>query len=148
MAVWEWIADSAGLLLVLALLYGLGLVVRRKLLARNGGTFELSVRVRDTGRTRGWALGLGRYSGDRIEWFRIFSLWPRPRYSWPRRDLTYESQREPEGGERLTLYSGHVVVVCRSCLGPVQLAMTPSALTGLQAWLEAAPPGAANRREP
>ena len=28
---------------------------------------------------RGWLLGLGRYSGDALEWFRIFSLSPRPR---------------------------------------------------------------------
>lgn len=147
MALWAWLADSAGLLLVLALLYGLALVVRRKALARHGGTFELSLRVRDLARGRGWVLGLGRYSGDRLEWFRIFSLWPRPGQSWARGDLTYDSQRDPEGGERLTLYAGHLVVVCGSCQGPVQLAMSPSALTGLQSWLEAGPPGAASHRE-
>ena len=66
------------LLLVLVLLYGLALVVRRRVLSRHGGTFELSHRVRPGKAGRGWVLGLGRYSGDTLEWFRIFSLSPRP----------------------------------------------------------------------
>ena len=69
-------------LLVLVLLYGLALVVRRRLLSRHGGTFELSYRVRSEKAGRGWLLGLGRYSGDDLEWFRIFSLSPRPKRVW------------------------------------------------------------------
>jgi hypothetical protein len=34
-----------------------------------------------------------------------------------------------------------VVVSCQTPAGPVELAMSPSALTGFSAWLEAAPPG-------
>jgi hypothetical protein len=33
------------------------------------------------------------------------------------------------------------VVTCTSPEGEVELAMSPSSLTGFQAWLEAAPPG-------
>ncbi len=40
MSVWQWVVDVAGILLLLALGYGLALVVRRRLLARNGGTFR------------------------------------------------------------------------------------------------------------
>ncbi|MBU1801398.1 MAG: DUF2550 domain-containing protein, partial [Actinobacteria bacterium] len=71
MAWWQWLIDAAGVLLLLALLYGLALVVRRRVISRHGGTFELSCRVNPHGDGRGWVLGLGRYSGERLEWFRV-----------------------------------------------------------------------------
>ncbi|MDQ6642535.1 MAG: DUF2550 domain-containing protein [Actinomycetota bacterium] len=145
MALWQWFADSAGFLLVLVLVYGIVLVVRRRLLSRHGGTFELSVRVRVSQPGRGWVLGVGRYAGEQLEWFRIFSLAPRPKRTWRRGEIVYESQRPSEGSERLTMYAGHVVVTCLTSAGPIEMAMSPSALTGLQSWLEAAPPGAARR---
>ena len=141
MPLWQWLLDSVAAVLLLVLLYGLALVVRRRLLSRRGGTFELSYRVRPQKAGRGWLLGIGRYAGDSLEWFRIFSLWPRPKRSWPRAALTYVGHREPEGVERMSLYGDHVVVVCRSPGGDVELAMSPSSLMGFQSWLEAAPPG-------
>jgi hypothetical protein len=141
MPLWQVVLDALAGVLVLVLLYGVALVVRRRVLSRNGGTFELSYRVRTEKAGRGWLLGIGRYSGDRLEWFRIFSLWPRPRESWQRSDLSYVGQREPEGVERMSLFGDHVVVTCSSPRGDVELAMSPSSLMGFQAWLEAAPPG-------
>jgi len=141
MAVWQWLLDSAGVLLLVVVGYGLLLVVRRRVLARNGGTFELSVRVRSQVAGRGWVLGLGRYYGDQLQWFRIFSPWPRPRRCWARADLMITGQREPSDPESFALYSGHRIVECSTPSGSVQLAMSPSALTGFSAWLEAAPPG-------
>jgi len=141
MAVWQWLLDSAGVLLLAVVGYGLLLVVRRRVLARNGGTFELSVRVRSQVAGRGWVLGLGRYHGDQLQWFRVFSPWPRPRRCWARVDLEITGQREPTEPESFALYSGHRIVECRTPSGPVDLAMSPSAVTGFSAWLEAAPPG-------
>ncbi len=141
MPLWEWLVDSAGVLLFLVLLYGLSLVVRRRWLSRHGGTFEFSVRVRSARAGRGWILGVGRYTGDALEWFRIFSLSPRPRYSYRRSDLEYVGRREPEGAEAYSLYSGHIVVTCRTPAGLLEVAMSVDALTGFLAWLEAAPPG-------
>ncbi|QZY30197.1 DUF2550 domain-containing protein [Nocardioides coralli] len=141
MPLWQLLLDAAGALLVLVLLYAISLVVRRRLLSRHGGTFELSYRVRSERAGRGWLLGLGRYSGESLEWFRIFSLSPRPKHVWRRTSLSYAGRRDPEGSERMSLYPDHVVVHCQAVEGPFELAMAPSSLMGFQAWLEAAPPG-------
>ena len=142
MAWWQWTLDAAGALLLLALLYGLALVVRRRLIARHGGTFELSHRVRPSGDGRGWVLGVGRYSGETLEWFRLFSLAPRAKRSWAREALTYDGQREAFGAEQMSLYPDHVVIRCQGPDGEVELAMGGGSLTGFQSWLEAKPPGA------
>jgi hypothetical protein len=126
-------------------LYGVALVIRRRLLARNGGTFELSYRVRPEKAGRGWLLGLGRYSGDDLEWFRIFSLSPRPKRVWRRPDLEFGGRRDPVGVEQMSLYPDAVVVQCRTPGGTLELAMGQLALMGFQSWLEASPPGPAQQ---
>ncbi len=141
MPAWQWLLDSAGAVLLLIFAFGAVLVVRRRVLSRHGGTFELSVRSADQPDGRGWVLGLGRYREDSLEWFRIFSPWPIPKRSWRRNDLTFLAQRQPEGPEEYSLYTGSIVVTCSTPHGDVQLAMNPSSLTGLQSWLEAGPPG-------
>lgn len=141
MAWWQWVIDAAGVLLLLALLYGLALVVRRRVISRHGGTFELSHRVRPHGDGRGWTLGLGRYSGERLEWFRVFSLNPRPTRVWARESLSYDGSREAVGAERMALYPDHVVMRCQTRDGEVELAMSQASLTGFQSWVEARPPG-------
>jgi Protein of unknown function (DUF2550) len=141
MSGWQWLLDSAGVVLLLVLGYGLLLVVRRRVLSRHGGTFELSVRVRSSQAGRGWVLGLGRYREERLEWFRIFSPSPRPRRTWQRSQLQITGQREPSGAEAFALYGGHVVVECQTADGPAELAMSTSALTGFSSWLESGPPG-------
>lgn len=138
---WQWIADIVGGALLLVLLYGLCLVLRRRWISRAGGTFELSLRVRSDKAGRGWVLGVGRYSGDVLEFFRIFSVSPRPRRTLDRGDLEYLGQRPPDGVEAHSLYAGHVVISCLTAGGTVELALAPEALTGFLAWLEAAPPG-------
>lgn len=141
MPVWQWLLDAAGLLLVLFLLYGVALIVRRRVLSRHGGTFELSCRVRPERAGRGWLLGLGRYSGETLEWFRIFSLSPRPKRAWSRSTLSYDGRRVPEGAEEMSLYPEHLVIELRDRDEALELAMSAASLTGFQAWLEARPPG-------
>ena len=143
MPIWEWLLDSAAGILLFVLLLGVALIMRRRWLSRHGGTFELSYRARTTRPGRGWVLGLGRYAGDQLEWFRIFSLSPRPKRVWDRVTLSYVDRREPEGVEQLSLYPGHVVIRCETPSGDVELALGPSSLMGFQSWLEASPPGAA-----
>ena len=144
MPLWEWVADGVGAVLLLLVLYALALVFRRRWISRDGGTFEVSHRVLTdaSGSTaRGWVLGVGRYSGDLLELFRIFSLSPRPRRRLERDRVTYLGQRAPQGMEVHAIYAGHVIIACSTSRGIVELALAPDALTGLLAWLEAAPPG-------
>ena len=159
MPLWQWVADVVGAALLLVLLFGLGIVLRRRWVSRSGGVFEISFREPPAGQVvaarepgvvsttqtaasaRGWTLGIGRYSGDVLECFRIFSLAPRPRRRLERCGVTYLGQREPQGMEVHAIYSGHVIIACSTSRGIVELALAPDALTGLLAWLEAAPPG-------
>ncbi|WP_327068971.1 DUF2550 domain-containing protein [Kitasatospora sp. NBC_01250] len=156
-------------LVVCATVVALGVVglvafaVRRRLIQRLGGTFDCSYRLKmpadasilpdldENGQPtsapvpvtdgKGWVFGIGRYSGDHIEWFRVFSYAPRPRRVLPRREIEVLGRRYPEGQEELALLSGSVVLRCLHNGAPLELAMSDDALTGFLAWLEAAPPG-------
>lgn len=87
--------------------------------------------------------------GEQLEWFRIFSLSPRPRQTWTRSRLVYAGRREASGAEQLSLYADHVIVVVEGDDGQLEFAMSPSSLMGFQSWLEASPPGADwNQRRP
>lgn len=142
MAWWEWLLDAALILLVIILIYGVGLMLRRRLISRHGGTFELSHRVRGNHPGRGWLLGLGRYSGDRLEWFRVFSLSPKPKRVWVRGEIAFVGSRHPEGLEQMSLYPDQVIVECRTRTAKVEMAMSPASLIGFQSWLESRNPGA------
>jgi len=135
-------AEALGLVAVLVSLPVFALALRRRMLTRGGGTVDLSLRLKHGTHGRGWVLGVGRFDGDSLEWYRVFSLAMRPRRTLSRRDLRVLRRREPDGPERLALLNGAVVMECRSSHGPVEIAMEPSAVTGFLAWLEARPPGA------
>ncbi|GAA2777696.1 DUF2550 domain-containing protein [Kitasatospora sp. CM 4170] len=156
-------------LVVCAAVVALGVIglvafaVRRRVIQRAGGTFDCSYRLKmpadastqpdldENGKPtsapvpqtdgKGWVFGIGRYSGDSIEWFRVFSYAPRPRKVLPRREIEVLGRRYPEGQEELALLSGSVVLRCLHNGAPLELAMSEDALTGFLAWLEAAPPG-------
>lgn len=138
---WALVLDVVGILLLVILVFGIALVVRRRVLERDGGTFELSYRIRMTRPGHGWLLGVGRYQNEELEWFRMFSLSPRPKRVWHRADLEYGGQREPVGTEQMSLFADHVVVTCTTSEGQIELAMSSASRTGFQAWLEAMPPG-------
>jgi hypothetical protein len=137
---------SAGetlLALVLAALLVLAAgLLRRVSLQRAGGTVELSLRLKAPGHGRGWVNGVGRFAGDDLLWYRVFSLSPRPRRRYSRRSLEIVRRREPSGGEHRALQSDATVLECRAGGQPVELAMAGGAVTGFLAWLEARPPGA------
>ncbi|MGI8523776.1 MAG: DUF2550 family protein, partial [Nocardioides sp.] len=78
MPAWEWLLDSAAGILALVLVIGIALIVRRRALSRHGGTFELSYRAPPRRDRRGLLFGPGRSPGSSLQWFRVFSLTPRP----------------------------------------------------------------------
>ncbi|MGB8650151.1 MAG: DUF2550 domain-containing protein [Mycobacteriales bacterium] len=118
------------------------IAVRRRFLSRSGGAIEVSLRLKPRSQGRGWVLGVGRFVGDDLQWFRVFSLSPRPRRTLSRRDLQVRARRAPKGPESLALLKGVEVVELVATTGPVEIALDASAMTGFLAWLEARPPGA------
>src|SRR5215470_16886843 len=132
---------------VLAVLCGLlAIFVRRELISRAGGTIDMNMRLSTFVPGRGWAPGLGRFSGDELRWYRVFSFGLRPRRILVRHGLVVEDRRQPEGPERLAMPAGWVVVRCRGRFSgrsePVEIALAETAYHGFQSWLESAPPGA------
>ena len=100
------------------------------MITRTGGTFDCSLRLGQGSYGKGWVLGIGRYSGERLEWYRVFSYATRPRRVFSRRDLHVVERRDPHGAEVFSLLSGAVVVRCLDADGPVELAMSHDTLTG------------------
>ena len=130
-----------GLVLVLALPL-LSVSVRRRWLSREGGAIEMSLRLKPRSQGRGWVLGLGRFVGDELQWFRVFSLSTRPRRTLTRRALEVRQRRSPTGSEALALIKGMEVVELSSAGQKVEIGMDSTTLTGFLAWLESRPPGA------
>jgi hypothetical protein len=136
-----WALDVLVAAVVLGLLGLALLALRRRFITSRGGTFDCSLRLHEGTHGKGWVLGIGRYNGDRLEWYRVFSYSTRPRRVFVRRQLQVLERREPTGVEVFSLLAGAVVVRCRDAVGPVELAMNPDSLTGFLSWVESAPPG-------
>lgn len=141
MALWLWFADSLALVGVLALALILGLLARRRLLARSGATFDMSINRSAEASANGWTLGLAVYRDTELEWYRTFSVALRPRYRFTRGDVRINGRREPVGNEVYAIHAGHLIVRTDNVAGVRQLAMSANALTGLLSWLESSPPG-------
>jgi hypothetical protein len=134
-AVWFFAA-----FLILLVLVASGIAARRFLLERGGATVECGLRQRG----RSWRLGVASYQLDEFCWFGIFGFSMRPQRTFPRRDLAVVARRPPTEEEVSILGPGRIVAECQlggSASGTVDLALAESALTGLLAWLESAPPG-------
>lgn len=128
-------------LLVVVVVFILVLIVRRRVLLRGAGAVDMALRRRVGKTGGGWALGVGRFSGDQLEWFRAFSFAPRPSRQLARATLIVERQRKPEGAESWAVQPHAVVLECLSDSAPVQVAMTVDAMPGFLSWLESAAPG-------
>jgi hypothetical protein len=149
-----WLFAAFLIILVLA---AVGIAARRFLLERGGGTVECGLRNPNGS----WRLGVASYQREELCWFGALGMSMRPDVVFPRRDLAVVSRRLPTDAEAASLGPGMIVLECRlgedsespgpasgpALAGPpghtrtVELAMGESALTGLLAWLEAAPPG-------
>ena len=128
-------------LLILLVLAASGIAARRFLLERGGATVECGLRLHG----RSWRLGVASYQLDEFRWYGIFGISMRPEQTFPRRDLAVVARRPPTEEEVTILGPGRIVAECQlgasGEAGTVDLAVAESALTGLLAWLESAPPG-------
>jgi Protein of unknown function (DUF2550) len=130
-----WLFAAFLMILVLA---AVGIAARRYLLERGGGTVECG--LRQPGGS--WRLGVASYQREELWWYGVFRVSMRPEEVLPRRDLAVVSRRVPTDAEVAILGPGMIVLECSfGERGPVELALSQSALTGLLAWLEAGPPG-------
>src|SRR3954467_7924982 len=97
----EGVVPLAVVATLVTVLVGLWAVVlaRRLLLARGVGTFDCSLRRRNARAGRGgWVLGVARYEADRLDWFQVLTVSPRPTRSLSRERLGILGRREPEAG--------------------------------------------------
>jgi hypothetical protein len=130
--------------LVVVLLWLVWVFGRRRWLGRQGGTFDCSARLETATPNRGWVLGVARYSGDWLDWHRVFGFALSPRLRFHRAGTTIADQRPPSAKEMLSLYEGQRVVSLVQTAGDagtVEIALGAQELTGLLSWLEGAPPG-------
>jgi hypothetical protein len=144
--------EAAGIVLLILLAALVLVFARRELIARRGGTIGMSMRLSTYVPGRGWAPGLGRFTGDELRWYRLFSLGLRPRRVLVRYDLKVTERRSPEGPERLTMPENWVILRCiasrrsaysrRPANQEVELALAESAVSGFLSWIESAPPRA------
>jgi Protein of unknown function (DUF2550) len=135
------------LLLLLVFIMVAALVVRRVQLLRGGGV-DVSLRRRvDFAGGSGWHVGVGRYRGDQLAWFRLASLWPGPTVVVDRTVLEIVDRRTPTEAEVEAIPAAGVVLRCRTPARTLELAMAPGVLTGFLAWLEATPPGRTGYRQ-
>ena len=72
---------------------------------------------------RGWSPGFGRFAGDELRWYRMFSFAIRPKRVLSREGLAVERRRLPEGQERLSMPADWVILRCTSRHAPVEIAM-------------------------
>ena len=136
----------AGVLLAVCILV-VCLLVRRTRLIRGGGV-DVSLRRRvDRHGGAGWHVGVGRYRGDELAWFRLGSLWPGPTVVVDRTLLEIVDRRPPTQAEMGAVPAAGVVLRCRIPARTLELAMGPGVLTGFLAWLEATPPGRTGYRQ-
>jgi hypothetical protein len=140
-------AELVGVVLLLAALVTVvALVVRRLRLLRGGGV-DVSLRRRVVGDGAGWHVGVGRYRGDELCWFRLTSLWPGPTVVVDRTVLEIVDRRTPTEAEVDAIPAAGIVLRCRTPTRTLELAMAPGVLTGFLAWLEATPPGRTGYRQ-
>ena len=129
---------------VVLLVVGIGVFIfRRYLLTRVIGSFDCSMRRSDVlpGPGGGWIPGVARYEQDRLDWFRVFTMSPRPTRSLFRGRLDIIERRPPQGSEVYAVLPGWVIVRCVYGQHTIELAMSEMAYNGLATWLESAPPG-------
>lgn len=117
-------------------------VPRRMVISRRGGVIECALRP---GSDSTWRQGLACCERTRLSWYASPGLRLRPQTSFSRSHFRIVRGRPPTQAEVAELGPGLVIAECAATPGdggiaqPVNLALSRAALTGVLAWLEAAP---------
>ena len=128
-----WLLVIAGVLLAMLLV---AFFLRRRFLL--SGLGAVTMWLRHTGSPR-WSLGVAWYGGETLLWYRALSLSLRPNRRLCRSEFRIDARRRPTGSD-LSLPTETVILTCRTGVGPQELAMDPSTVTGFLSWIESAPP--------
>src|SRR5258705_668158 len=138
------IFEASGLVILILLLGLAAVYLRREIISHAGGTIDMNLRLSTFVPGRGWSSGLGRFVGEQLGWYRVFSFGFRPRRVLTRHGLVVEDRRIPEGPERLSMPDGWIIVRCIGRAGAssveMELAMAQAALTGFLSWIQSVPP--------
>lgn len=128
---------------LLCMLPLVSLYMRRRWLTGQGGVFDCAYRREEGAPGSGWTLGLARYRGETLEWFRAFSFGLRPSLTFRRGVIVYNAQRPSNSVEAVVLFDESRVVTLRDRITchEYSLAMSPESVMALMSWFEAAPPG-------
>lgn len=145
--------EIGALIVVVLLGCAVALIIsRRNYLLRGSGGISLALRSAAPDPTTGspassgpahqprWALGLGRFMGDELRWYRLFGVGLKPRYVLHRSEIELTSRRAPQGHEIHSLPADAVILECRHGQQRLELAVVGTAATGLSSWLESAAP--------
>lgn len=119
------------------------LYLRRRWLTGQGGLFDCAYQLHDDAPGGGWVLGVARFRGETLEWFRAFSLGLRPTLVLQRIGTSYVHQRTPQGVEAIALFEDSSIVTLREVASgrTRSLSMARDEVLALLSWLESAPPG-------
>jgi len=128
------VAAALGAVVLVVLVVALLGASRLRTLSGRVGSFLCSGRPAEPA-GRAWSAGIAHYGAGRIDWYRSWSLAPRPAHSWRREEIEVTG-RVPLSDPDPDL----VLVRCRYQGTDYELTMSRDAFAGLTAWLEAAPP--------
>jgi len=125
-------------LLAACLLAAVVITARRILIQRPGGAVECGLRRAADAR---WQPGIAAYRPGQLYWFHTIGIRLRPDAVFDRNALRLVGRQTAQSMAELGLGPATVVVQFAICgeAEPLWLALDQDALTGLLAWLEAAP---------
>lgn len=126
---------TLGVLFALLVLMIVAFCLRQYQLRTALGTFDASIRLP----SKGWRMGVCRYTDKHLEWLRLVSLSPRPRHRYLRSSLELKGWRQPTEAEKAQIQPGAIVVMLSYEGADVLLAMKFDVYAGLSSWLEAGP---------
>jgi hypothetical protein len=124
------------LLILLAVTAALLVLLHQRRVLKAAGGLAVALRRGD----QRWAIGVGRYAGDELIWYRILSITPGAALRMNRSDLTVVCSRVADSRCDAVLPNLSMVVECDLGGEQICLGFGEGALTGFLSWLEAAAP--------